>query len=217
MAYITINGLTVESAWVHLPRVGVWRAELVLAEEGFRSSAVAISVADGALQMHGTVRVGGDFEGKTRVEVVGGAGGLHTLVRPRGYQNTPLRIPLTQALQDAGERLSPAADAAMLGINLRHWMTRKEPASSVVEALVAQAGAAWRVLPDGYTWVGVETWPAVTFGFELLRPNALNDTVCGTFTTPNLLPGTRWGGRKVSSVTYRIDGKRQEAEVAFEP
>lgn len=217
-AFVTLNGIPVVEARVCIPRVGVWYADCVLDAGSLPTrGGVELLVGDGALALYGTIRRGGISDGRAQVRVVAGAGGLADPAVPKHYRNVPLRIPATDLLTDAGERLSPASDAGSLGANLSHWVSFANPASVCLSALCETApGLVWRVLPDGRTWLGREAWPASRVGFKVLTNHPERDRVTVTLDAPVLLPGRTLGGRRVAHVQHVITAEKAQAEVLFE-
>jgi len=75
----------------------------------------------------------------------------------------------------------------------------------------------WRILSDGTTWIGTETWPDCPSDFRSITTDGANAAqVVGT-DGPAVWPGTLLGGRKVDFVTHDLDHNRTRilfAEVA---
>lgn len=216
MAYLTVNGALVESGVITLPRSGVWHAELNLAA-GLLAQSSAALVLGNALELYGTVRLGGEHADTTSALVVGGAGGFRDDVTPQHFRKAPMRIPLERALSDVGEELSPSSTESVLTAELEHWVTLKEPAQRVVAELARTADVNWRVLPDGRTWLGEETWPTVSVGYEVAHAWPSKGRVQFVLDAPLLLPGYTFQGRKVGSVTYVIRADALLCDVWFEP
>src|SRR6266851_5985073 len=159
-ALATVNGLVVAEGLVSIPRIGCWHADLSVDSTQAVTGAATLSL--GSQKLTGAfARAGFDLRGRLQVRVIGGAGGLGTTLAPKSYGSIPLKVVLQDALRDAGETLSPMADASLLSTQLTAWSRMSAPASSVVKSLMQVVpGAVWRVLIDGTVWVGFEGWPA---------------------------------------------------------
>jgi len=205
MAFCTVNEIPVLSGIVGLPRIGIWSADVDLPAPASAPSGAA-SIALGSLTFVGTfARAGFDGRGRLRAWVVGGAAGLGKTLAPKSYLGVPLRIPLQDVLTDAGEKLSPAADAATLAFQVPAWSRMRAVASASLAAIAAVTGASWRVLSDGTVWVGPESWlksdmVASAISFE---PEARRRTVASL--TPKILPGQVFEGERVVFVQHLID------------
>lgn len=202
MSQVTVNDHGVTEGVITLPRVGVWHADLTINRDTDLDGAVTIQVG-GTLTLVGTVRRSALYDGVVRARIVGGADGLRNAAKPKFYTSPVFRLPLQDLLADAGETLSPTADATITGMQLLHWTTFGNTTSNEIVALVdgAPAGTAWRILPDGSFWVGPETWPES----EITDWRELEESPEGAILElglddPALLPGTTLGGRQVECV-----------------
>lgn len=210
MAWATLNGDGVMEARVELPRVGAWVADLAVDNPQGYSGAVTLNL--NGFQLQGWVRRGGVVADTTIVRVVGGqAGGFPTELTPLAYQAVPLQTALQDVLAGAGEALDPTSDPGVLQTQLALWLRRQGPASEAMSSLLLHAGSSWRVLPNGNTWVGPETWPTSQLqpaDATLLRQDPSNGREIWFADTPSLLPGTTFNGQKVSTVEHTV--KRDE-------
>lgn len=217
MAFLALNGAAVVSGLITLPRIGPWTADLVVAAPTLPDGFVTLTMA-GTMTLHGAIYRGGQTRGATTARVVGGAGGLGTLLPPKGYHGVPLSLPLGEALTAAGERLSPTSDTTVLNTYLGAWSRLAMTAGGAIAALMhALPDAAWRVLPDGSVWVGVERWPASSLrDYTVTRddPHHARQEIAAT--VPNVWPGETLGGRRVSTVEHRIEARSVRATVYFE-
>jgi hypothetical protein len=119
----------------------------------------------------------------------------------------PLRIPLVDVLTDAGELLSTSADSAILSTTFPAWSRMSTGAGTSLAALVAAAGATWRVLTDGTVWVGVESWPTSTMKADAISymPEASRRVVATLL--PTILPGQVYDGEHVSVVQHVLTSR----------
>ena len=222
MALITLNGAGVlDGSSIYSPKSGAWHAELRVDTSDSITGACEISISDGALVLEGTADLSGNFADTGYVRVVGGAGGLGTLTKPKFYSNATLRIVLGDLVAAAGEKLSSTADQATLARALTSWTTTQRPTGSVIGLLLQQAaGASWRILPDGSLWVGPETWPdsgidATTY--QILDELPSDGTAELGMESPVLLAGQSLAGRHVSQVEHRLQGDGVRSTAWFEP
>jgi hypothetical protein len=211
MAFCTVNGAPVLAGSISLPRVGVFTVDVELPAPADHSTTLTGAAAlqlGTALSLSGTfARSGLDGRGRIRCRIVGGKGGLGKTLSPRSYLGVPMRIPLTDILNDAGEKLSSTADPTILAFQMPAWSRMSAIAGVSLAALVAAAGANWRVLTDGTLWVGTESWPpstmqAVAVSYE---PEAKRRTFASI--SPTVLPGQTYGGEHVVFVQHLITSR----------
>lgn len=193
------------SARVSLPRLGVWHADLTLDTPKTVTGAVTINL--NGFTLVGFSRRGGPFLDSSLVRVVGGKGGLATVIPSKGFVNVTRGQVLRDILQTVGESLSASSDAAVMGVQLPFWaQSRGHAGKAVKQAVDNQSGAVWRVLPDGTVWVGIEVWKGSALAaHDVLRADPLVDTVQLYADTPNVVPGTVLDGRRVSYVEHVIE------------
>jgi len=152
---VSLDNRRVVRADVFLPRIGVWTAD-VETDEDFTPSTSAQLVLDGALTLRGSVVRGAVEQTRWRGRLVGGAGGLAQEVPGIALRDATLASVLADALRAAGETL---ATGVTIDGSVPRWHRVAAPAAHAVADVARAAGLAWRVLPDGNVWLGVETWP----------------------------------------------------------
>jgi hypothetical protein len=205
---ITVNDLPALEGAITIPRVGVPTLTASLLERDAPGKTVTVRIGSSSWVM--TVTRSGAHGGRRFVHAVGGAAGLSAIVPPKSYRGVPLRIPLADLAQGVGERLSPASSAAILGLVLPAWIRFEQPAARALHALLGAAGSpAWRILPDGTLWVGVETWPATRLeAYTTIAEGPHRGVVELVAMDPTIAPGETFEGRKVSGVEHRIVARR---------
>lgn len=212
-----LNGSPILDGRLWLPRSGAWTAELTLPDKTSLAPGQAVTLTpEAGVALAGTLVGAGSFEDATRVRVVGGGGGLGKRQPPKTFRDLALGSVLSDTLGPAGERLAASSASAVTSYRVRAYVRREQPASATLHYWAADRGATWRVLPDGSVWLGADTFaPAAAFDYALLssRPDASADTIA----TESLvfLPGTTFGGKKVSAVVYTL-GAAVRAEVLYE-
>jgi hypothetical protein len=218
MANATANGLDVLEARIHLPRQGRWWADLAVNTDApdKLTGAVTLVLSD-TLTLVGTALRVGEYAGTVTCSIVGGAGGLQKVLKPKAYQGVPLRLPLQDALAEVGEALSPTSDADALNEMLSKWIRMSGPAMGELEALLGEApdGTVCRVLADGTVWVGQETWPEATTKATVLQDLRWCGQVELGVEAPELLPGTTFMDRKVEHVEHRLSPESVRTIVQF--
>ncbi|HWL86345.1 MAG TPA: hypothetical protein VNO21_11115 [Polyangiaceae bacterium] len=216
MPLLTLNGLTVIEGEVRLPRVGAWHADLRVDAQSVPTGPVMLQSEDKALSLKGAIIRGAVWQDTLAVRVIGGAGGLAKGLPSKFYRGIPLRIVLADIASESGESVSPSSDAGVLGTELETWSRIGGPAYVALAAIVESAQCVWRILPDGSTWLGQESWPSANLQYDLLSQDpALGALVVGTV-SPQIVPGTTLDGRRVSYVVHRIQARELRSEVFVE-
>lgn len=190
---------------VVLPRVGRWHARLDLDTEVMPSGAVTLSLAAGAVTLQGTVARGYVYAGRADVRVVAGANRLGAEIGPKAYRFVSAKIVLTELFADAGERLSETSDPAVTGAELQRWTRAGGPAVDALLELAGALGAAWRALPDGSYWVGLESWPESKSTAEVLDETPGEALLVLDAEDAAVWPGETLAGKRLSTVEHRID------------
>lgn len=202
---------------IHLPRVGVWHANLILIAYGVpaQSGKVVVTLGDEnqgtPLSFSGTFGANGPTQrGTLRVHINGGGGGLSTVLTPKGYRAVPLQIPMTDLLNDAGEVLSPTADPNVLAAQLPFWVRIQQTAALGLSSLLQVTGTTWRVLPDGTIWFGTETYPTGSMSLVQVHFEPELNRYYFVSYLPTILPGQTFVSpvsgvaNKVSSVVHYL-------------
>ena len=216
IAYVVVEGM------IHLPRIGVWHADLTLDAPG-SSAASSILKGKAVVNLAGVTYTGTfGLNGPTlrdaiRARINGGGGGLGTVLPPKGYRATTLRLVIGDVLNGAGETLSPTADASVLATNVAYWARVQQPAGLALQSALQVTGSSWRILTDGTVWFGAETYPPagqvdfvpIRFEPELARYEF------GSY-SPTVLPGTTFKGQRVSAVIHYIHSASLSSQLFYE-
>jgi hypothetical protein len=202
--HASIAGKTVLATSIHMPRAGLWTADVEADSDIPLSGEVVLELGDGVLDLHGLVASGDISQGRWRARIIGGAGGMGRMVAAKAYRGAPLRLVLTDLLGEVGERLSPTAnDGVWLATVPQFWTRTYGQASRALTALCDAVGATWRALPDGTIWAGVESWPVFSQPYELLAENPRENTI-EIASEAILLPGSTIDARRVSLVQHDL-------------
>lgn len=208
---LTLNGLAVVDGSVVFPLDGVWTATLTL--EGSEAPAGRVSVSALGAELSGTVVGGGSAFGRTTLRIVGGAGNLMRQIGPRWWKGAPVRLPLGDCCDAAGETLSTASDPGVLDQALPAWTRGECRASQELYALASVAGAVWRVRDDGTVWMGRDSWPVLEVDHRVTDVHAADRWRELALEDMSVRPGVVLDGMRLGRVTYRITGERVRCEV----
>ena len=195
MSLVTCFGADVLRGEIHMAIRGAWWAELVLDLTTTPTTSTAEIVATGGLSITGAIAKFGTFLDQAHVRVVGGAGGLDTQVLG-AFRNARLGDPLGAILRGAGERLSSATDSELLVVDLPYWTVSGIARNALDELAIAAAAALgedvnWRVLGDGFVWMGREDWleQALPDGADIVDRFPAEGRIVIGVETPALFPG----------------------------
>jgi hypothetical protein len=206
MAFCSVKGAPVLDGRIVVPRVGAWHADVTFDLATSTPANPANLVLGGQTFLGSFQRVGFDRAGRAVARIVGGAGGLGTILTPKSYRAVPLRLPLNDALTAGKEKLSTTADPAVTSFTLTNWSSMQGSVGAQLALLVrAVSGATWRVLPDGTVWLGFESWPTSTLPDSVpisTDPEQQRITIASD--APAVLPGTIFQGSKISRVEHSI-------------
>lgn len=206
MGLITANGFDVIETDSGRPRIGAWHFDLLVDSPDALTGKATIDINNGTLTFVGTATRSGVFSDTGHIRVVAGNAGLSTSGTPRHYNGTSLGIVLRDLLATAGEALSPTVDGSILAAGLDAWTTTATPIGTLISLLLAAsgiAGLAWRMLPDGTLWVGVETWQDAGIDqdtYQIFEDSPEQNSMVIGVDAPLDLIGTTFEGRKVSYV-----------------
>jgi hypothetical protein len=218
MTIATINGTPCLRVETRMSRVGCWFADVIVDQATQLSGKVTLSLADGALQLVGTVAPNrtGVYAESAHLRVLGGAGGMATVVSPKWYRSATAKIVVLDLLAAAGETLSATADAQLLAQQLPGYTHKRMPAADALDFLADRLGAIWRVLPDGTVWLGKESWPAAADPGDLLWESPERQQSRYGTEAPAILPGTSLNGRYLSMVSHVVSAKEVSTTVSWE-
>ena len=209
MSEISFNDLDVSGLSLTHSQAGVWHADVSLVPSAdVPTGAATIDILGTTYQ--GTVLRADTSRGVPMARVVGGAGGLGTVLAPKAYKGVDAKLALNELLAAAGEALSSTVTTTALSTYLPFWIRKQARAGEALASLLSAVGIpAWRMLADGTLWVGAETWPASALvDFEVL----VQDPHLGHYEVyaeaPTVFPGEVWDGKQVSVVNHRFTSSR---------
>jgi len=206
---VTANGHTVVEATIREALQGAWLAELQVDHTEELTGAVTIAFGD--VDFVGTVVRSGVNQGRSRARVIGGAGGLSTLLPGRSYTGVSLGTVLGHILTEAGETLSEDGDD-IAGQFVPRWVRPAGTAARAVAAVAAHLGLAWRTLRDGTVWIGTDTYPEIEAEYTETDRDAITGAVLIAPASPKARPGVSLDGDRVTGATTMVGaaGLRQK-------
>jgi hypothetical protein len=226
--YVTTAGgavYNVSSGVIHLPRMGIWHADLVIDAPGIGTQAGQVTITlCGSLNFVGTFASNGTTQrGTLRAHINGGGGGFSRVLPPKGYRLTTFGGVLNDILSTAGETASSTIDPGILGIQLPFWARMQQTAGLALASLLQVTGSSWRMLPNGQLWLGVETYPAGTMSgvIQISFEPELNRYEFVSY-SPTILPGqtfvspTTGASNKVSAVVHYIQPDSLRSNLFYE-
>lgn len=151
-------------------------------------------------------RGGRSQSGRTRLRMVGGAGGLQHEITPRNYAGgvTRVKTVVDDILRDCGETLSQESDQAILSKQIPAWQRTPSTGQRALDRIVAKVGATWRVVRDGTIWIGVDEWPEVEPDGVVEDDDWGDGVIAVAPDAPTMVPGIVVRGQRVSEVVHRL-------------
>lgn len=215
----TSDGGLVEvlSGDIAIEDMGTWIAHIEIGEDEAPTGAVTINVArdDGGdpATFHGTIiDPQPAYEGRARLVIVGGAGGLLGASTFDDYHAAPTAVSLYDLVHEilaaAGERETEGLADELDGLSVDRW-TRAvdETWGKALTRAVESQGLTWRVLDSGVVWVGAEAWPEAELDGRELDLNTDMMRVDIGFDAATARPGTTIGGRRIRRVVLTTEGR----------
>jgi len=149
MSLVAVNDSTVTSCAVQIPAWGIWWADVELDEPTVLAGSVTLSLP--GLSLVGTIMSGGEWQGRARYRIAGGAGQWGKTLIPLAYSNDmgiPIAAIIADAAESCGETFDPTGVAGTVG---PAWVRAAGPAARTLELLAPRA---WYVDIDGVTRLG---------------------------------------------------------------
>jgi hypothetical protein len=202
-------GVLVLESEVRMPLVGAWHASVVTDPNDPNAAPPTgpFRIEVDGIEFVGTVAPGraGGFGGRTAAHMVGGAGGYTRVLEPKNYASgiTKVRTVVDDILREAGETLSAETDTSILEKQLKGWQRGRGQAQHSLVLVLDQIGATWRVLRDGTTWIGVDTWPEVEPDGQVLDEDWSDGMIVVAPERPNMVPGIVVRGQRIEQVVHR--------------
>lgn len=214
------------TAELSMPERGNWVARVEFGDDAAPvvGSAILTLQRDGDAgsdTFTGFVRYGGSWQGRSEVQMVGGAGGLLTELPPRHYAPRTHRIDamllVEHIVRDAGEVLDPSSsvDGAVVG----QWTRLASTARRALSLLCDRLDLQWRVLDTGAIWIGDDAHPVATdadVGYQTTdRPEARVLELRPDRAT--LRPGMVVLGQTITRIVYQLTASGVSARAYYGP
>jgi hypothetical protein len=215
MSYLTLNGQPLLSATITLCRRGAWTADIETASTQTLITGSRATLVFGSQTFVGTVHRFTSFGGRgVDVRIIGGNGGISTLLMPAQFYQPTARNVLGAALASAGETLSSASDLATLAKPLDFWERSSRTLGRELDAIADVTGLVWRVFPNGSVWLGSDQWLESGLStYEVMEHIADAGKMVIAADDPTVLPGQTFEGLRVSMVVHRITEDATRTEI----
>jgi hypothetical protein len=205
------------SARIRMPLAGAWVGDFVLDSPSVSGQVSIDTGGPGGLVLVGTVVDSGTVEEITTARVVGGRGGLSTVIAGKDYSDCPLRIVLADLLGAAGEELDDSSPTEGLDTDLPRWTTKPGTVATALDELAKAIGdfAVWRVLPSGKIRFGLEAWPEVNPDYVLIDSDPAHGRMTLAPEALTVQPGTVLRSKAITDVEHLIDGRTIRSELRY--
>jgi len=206
---LTIRGVDAIGGVLEMPLRGPWVYTGDVDSQSFATGhADLVYAGKKAVTFSGTIMESATEAARTRVRMVGGAGGLSKTLPALGYGETPASTVVRDIAAGCGEALADGVADALRDTLLAGWQRSKGTGNRALEALCDHLGTGWnyRILANGTLWVGKETWDQFTP--EPFKERDPDENGVATYAPdqPDLKPGVNVGGKRVSSVKHSFEG-----------
>lgn len=215
MSYLTLNGAPCLAATITLPRRGAWTADIETLNAPSVSAGDAVTLMLGSQSFVGTVHRMTRFEGRGfDVRIVGGRGGLSSILPAAQFFQPTLRNVVDVALATAGEALAPSSDTSALAAQIGYWERPERTLGQELDAIARTSGLEWRVLPDGKVFLGSSAWAQASLtAYEVMDHFGDVGKMVLAADDPVVLPGETIEGLRVSLVVHRVTEEATRTEI----
>ena len=211
-----LGSSTVLSLVLKMSARGTWVADVVSDSEISLSGAIELVIGDGIATLCGTVHQGESSHGRFSARVVGGKGQLKKVLAAKAYANTPMLLPLREAVEAAGEGLDDAiASSPILLNNTTRWIRRRDTLGAILDEMADELGATWRVTPSGKVWIGVDVFPVLPATASSMEELPISNSEVIACEDALVIPGVSVGGRSVVDVVHSLSGNTWRSTVYY--
>lgn len=218
--YLELSGAPLHRAVIQLPLQGAWVADVEHIEAPTVAVGDEVTLTLGSQSWVGTVYRVDPGEGRRwDTRIVGGGGGLSTVLAPRQYRSPPASLVVQDALVEAGEAVEAATLARLATSVQPAWVRRAETAAQLLDEVAAILSYRWRVLPSGAVWLGVDAGTLATFDSDLIETGAASGVSVVAALEPTVSPGQTWRNPQtgaiitVGAVIHRVDEQSTRTEI----
>lgn len=193
--YATYAGLRITHGVISIPYVGLWAADVKLADSTVAPARG--SVVLGSLTLVGALGRSGALGGSRGIAVNGGAGGWRSTVPAMPYSNSAgvrLATILDDVAREVGESVAGVDAAATVGA---HYARHEGVAAMVLRDLCPL----WWVRPDGVTTVAARATTAISTPFQIESRDGANGKITVSTERPDdWMPGRTFAGPTMPDV-----------------
>jgi hypothetical protein len=187
--YATYAGLRITHGVISIPYVGLWAADVKLADSTVAPSRG--SVVLGSLTLVGALGRSGALGGSRGIAVNGGAGGWRTTIPALGYANSAgvrLATILEDVAREIGETVAGYSTSDTVGA---HYARHSGVAAMVLRDLCP----IWWVRPDGVTTTEARSTAAISTPFQIESRDGANGKITVSTERPDdWMPGRTFAG-----------------------
>lgn len=205
MSTVTLNELDVTRARVQIPAFGIWWADVEIASEVELAGAVVLRFAD--LELRGTIRSGGPYQGTSRYRIAAGAGGWGSEVVAKSYAND-LGVKRSTVLLDAAAAADEvfAADTIPADRIGPAYVREAGPMSRVLHHLAPEA---WYVGEDGTTRIGRRARVDLTLDVTRSDEDIARGVIeLASDQVGEIVPGVVVDGLEAVDVEHRLEDRK---------
>lgn len=215
MSYLTLNGSPCLAATITLPQRGAWTADVETVSTPTVAAGDSISLVFGSQTFTGTVHRVTRFEGRGfNVRIVGGRGGLSSILPVAQFLEPTLRNVADVALATAGEALAPSSDTSALAAQIGFWERSERTLGQELDAIARTSALEWRVLPDGKIFLGSSSWAQTSLtAYEVMHHFGDVGKMVIAADDPVVLPGETIEELRASLVVHQVTEDATRTEI----
>lgn len=206
----TVDGASLIRSTIRMPAVGAWHCDVDATRDTALSGTVTVTIE--GIDFVGTVVRAGLSGSRSEARLVGGKGGLSKELSAKAYDGPTVGQVVADVLREAGETLTASPDSATKASRLPKWERAKGAAGHALTAVLAAAGAVWRVQRDGTVWYGPQTWATQDVEHVLIDEDWVDGLIEIAPQAPDLLPGVTFRSQRIEQVVHRIESSSLRTE-----
>jgi len=189
-----LNGVPISTGNVVIPAVGIWHADLVLADNGDTPTAGRLVILLGGATLSATAIRATAFAGRTELRVVGGAAAWRNTVAPKAYGPTSAAAVISDTAATAGELVNPSPLASSM---IPAYLRTMDRASKVLQDLAPDT---WWMDFSGTMQFGPRPSLPIGSQFDALSVRGAPGRYSIATNTPgDWLPGATFTGPTIAS------------------
>ncbi len=213
----TLNGAPVLDLTLTETLTGAWSGE-VQADSATALTSPLTLLVDGETFVC-TAQQADVEAGRYKAKIIGGGGGLGTVLDARYYVSPTIGTVLADICSEAGEALDPTTATTILTRSVPRWSRLKGEAQAAIRQVADFLGVQWRITRTGLLWLGTDIWEPLATAPKLIEtdfdPQARLRVVSydGSSERPVIKPGVTVDGVRIVSTVLRLDGGKLRHEL----